>query len=234
VMEDAKDARMGFPGQFTGLLSLAGIAGDDAMRKRVLATVDSFSFTTSFIAENNILAAIYPNDREKGLVSFRASDPPPTLQDAHKKFVTDVRRIVVDRDAGLIRLRVYWHDPNVAADWANRLVLAVNRSLKGDAIREADQMIQYLRIQLDKAEQVDVRATLVALLEAQERQRMLASVRDEYALRVIDPAIAPDLDKYVRPAKALYALLGAFGSFLLACAIAISRPRHASSSRTPV
>ena len=56
---------------------------------------------------------------------------------------------------------------------------------------------------------------------------MLAHARDEYAFRVLDPAVVPAVEDYVKPKRALLAVagfaLGLFGSIFIVIALALYR-----------
>jgi uncharacterized protein involved in exopolysaccharide biosynthesis len=60
---------------------------------------------------------------------------------------------------------------------------------------------------------------------------MLAHVTQEYALRVINKAIAPDADNPVKPNKILFVALGLLFGALLGIAVALILHRRESFSR---
>ena len=76
------------------------------------------------------------------------------------------------------------------------------------AIAEAEKSMSYLQSELDKTSIVGIRQGINGLIEDQINQIMLANVRDEFAFRVIDSAIPPSEDDYVRPIRWLYMLAG--------------------------
>jgi uncharacterized protein involved in exopolysaccharide biosynthesis len=49
----------------------------------------------------------------------------------------------------------------------------------------------------------------------------MASVRKDYAFRVIDPAVAADSDQFVRPQRALLIVLGVLFGAALSCLFVI-------------
>jgi hypothetical protein len=100
------------------LASLAGLGGDAGAKvQESLAVLRSFEFTAAFITSRNLLPVLYPDDYAPD-GKPRSSDA-RTLQDAVEQFQRKVSRLVVDEDQGVFRLRVYWSDATVAADWAN-------------------------------------------------------------------------------------------------------------------
>jgi capsular polysaccharide biosynthesis protein len=80
---------------------------------------------------------------------------------------------------------------------------------------EIDKNMRFLNQELQAAQVVELRTAIAQVMQAQVSERMLASVRQEYALKIIDPALPSDADRPVRPRKVLYCALGlSAGSFL--------------------
>ena len=190
-------------GQFGGLASLAGVnlgGGNDV--DRVLATLKSRVFLVPFLQQEKIVPLF---------TSGLSSEIPSTL-DVYETFSENVLDIRKDNKTGLITLGVEWRDPVLAAHWANTLVELLNEHLRQVAIKEAQQSIDYLNQQLSKTSVVDMQQAIYRLIESQTRVIMLANVKKEYVMQVIDPALAPE--KRVRPQRSLILVLGAMLSVI--------------------
>ncbi len=190
-------------GQFGGLASLAGVnlgGGNDA--DKVLATLKSRVFLVPFLQQEKIVPLF-----ARGL----SGETPSTL-DVYETFSEDVLDIRKDNKTGLMTLSVEWHDPVLAAHWANTLVARLNEHQRQAAIKEAQQSIDYLNQQLSKTSVVDMQQAIYRLIESQTRAIMLANVKKEYVMQVIDPALAPE--KRVRPQRGLILVLGAVLSIM--------------------
>ena len=90
--------------------------------------------------------------------------------------------------------------------WANELVSRINHHEKQLAIKEAEKSIAYLKEQLAKTSVVEMQQAIYQLMEAQTKKIMLANVRDQYAFKVIDPAVVPE--KKIKPNRKLIVVLG--------------------------
>jgi uncharacterized protein involved in exopolysaccharide biosynthesis len=66
-------------------------------------------------------------------------------------------------------------------------------------------------------------------MEEQVKSVMLANVREEFALRVIDPAVVPELDKEVRPQRVLIMVIGIILGLVLGALLAFVRERITGS-----
>ncbi len=204
---------------------LGGKGGSD--KEASIAMLSSRAFAASFIEDKNLLPELYASrwDAERG--AWR--DDPPTLNEAVKKFGRSILKVSEDRRSGLVRVTVEWRDPAVAAAWANELVDRLNATARRQAIEDAQGSLKFLREEQAKNDMVVLQQAIGKLMEAQLQSIMMANVKEEYAFKVIDPAVAPDDDDYVRPRRVLLGggalIFGAlFGIFVALVAAALARP----------
>ncbi len=196
-------------GQFGGLASLAGVnlGGSGNNVDRVLATLKSRAFLVPFLKQEM--------QQEKIAALFKRGfgDKQPSTLDVFETFSEDVLDIRKDNKTGLVTLGVEWRDPTLAARWANTLVARLNEHQRQAAIKEAQQSIDYLNQQLSDTSVVDMQQAIYRLIESQTKVIMLANVKKEYVMQVIDPALVPE--KPVRPQRTLILVLGALLSLML-------------------
>jgi uncharacterized protein involved in exopolysaccharide biosynthesis len=200
--------------QFGGLAAMAGVtipAGSNV--ERVLATLKTRVFLKKFIEEKNLLPIIFENFWDAASNSWK-------LQLGQEAFITEDgisplrEAIEVDQDkSGLITLSISWKDPEVAAQWANDLVKQLNEQLREQAIADSKKRVGYLEQELAKTTLQDMRAVLYNLLETEKQKAMLANVNEDFALEVIDPAVAPETREKPKR-KLIVALGGVCGGFL--------------------
>ncbi len=215
--EDGKLSAFG-AGQFGDLLARSGISMGSGGKRvaRHIATLGSRALTTAFIEDENLMPLLFPaaaGGEGGARLSFFESEP-PTLWDAYNLFDEKVRFIDLDRSTGLLTLAIEWQDPELAAQWANSLVRRVNDLLSRQAIEEARTSINYLEKQLAETSSVEVQQAIYRLIEAETKEIMLASVQEEYAFKVIDPAVAPR--EPARPQRALIVVLGLVAGLIAA------------------
>lgn len=200
-------------GQYAGLASLVGIdlGSSSNLNTEAIAILSSRTFAESFIQDLNLLPVVFADDWDAGSGQWRHSSPEqiPTVADAAITFTQQVLHISEDRQTGLITLAIEWHDRAMAAEWADTLVTRLNEHMRARAIAEAETSIAYLNRELEKADVVGIRQSIYRLIEAQINKRMLANVREQYALRVVEPAAVPTLRERVRPQRALISIVGA-------------------------
>jgi uncharacterized protein involved in exopolysaccharide biosynthesis len=191
------------------LASLAGLGGilpgsGSGKADEAIATLESGEFTRSFITDRKLLPILFRDDWDSQSHTWRGKPPrdAPTLGDAVRRFAK-LRRVEKDARNGLITLSIDWRDPALAADWANDLVRRLNEDMRTRAITEAKQSLEFLQRELDRTQTVKARDAMYSLIEANLNKITLATVRPEYAVRVIDRAVPPDPTQRVAPHRVL-------------------------------
>ena len=86
--------------------------------------------------------------------------------------------------------------------------------MRASAAADAAKNIEYLEDELKKTNVMEVRQAVYSVMESQMHEIMLANVQEEYAFKVIDPAVVPDPDDYVRPKRLSIIILGLLIGFL--------------------
>jgi uncharacterized protein involved in exopolysaccharide biosynthesis len=220
-------------------LDLSSLGGGQDV-DQTLTLLGSRSFTENFISQEGMLPHLYADQwdeknkkwrtgaptvlgklREwwRGLITpvsgkngtLRAVDGGPLLWVAAKKF--DTMRIAdKDRRTQIISLSVTWEDPELAAKWANDLAESLNAHARTRAIAEAEKATGFLKDQIQKTSVVELQQVLYRLLESEEKKITLATVREEYALQVLDPALPPP--ERISPKRTLMVFSGVLGGTL--------------------
>ena len=195
LLASAQEDQSGVPSslsQFGGLAAMAGISIPSSSNiERVLATLETREFLKQFISKRNLLPIIFDEKWDKSSATWKKIEGQEeiTIEDG---IVPLQGAIEVDQDkSGLVILSVSWKDPDIAAQWANELVKQLNEQLRQKAIADSKKRMGYLEQELAKTTLLDMRKLLFNLLESEKQKAMLANVNDEFALEVIDPAVAP-------------------------------------------
>ena len=124
-----------------------------------------------------------------------------------------------DKRDGIVIFTMNWDDPNLAAKYANQFVSAINNYIRNDEILEAEKSIDYLKKEIKKTTLVDIKNVLNSLIQEQLQTIMLANVREDYAFKIIDPAMVPK--SKIKPQRRQIVILGfilglIIGTFVIA------------------
>src|SRR5690606_5922413 len=144
------------------------------------------SLIEEFIGRNNLIPVLLSDGEED-------PDRPPTLWRAVEAFRKNVYHVEEDPETGLIRVRAGWTDPERAASSANGLVDLANERVRQRDLSDAQRNIKYLNEQLAETNVVGLQQAIDNLIEGEMKTLMLANAREEYALTVVDRAVAPEL-----------------------------------------
>jgi uncharacterized protein involved in exopolysaccharide biosynthesis len=202
-----------------GLASLAGLSlGQESPSELTAdAVLDSRELIEEFIRRNNLVEVVLQKAKRK------------TLWRAVNVFKLNLSKIKKDQLKGTTKVSVEWTDPRTAAAWANGLVALTNEMMRNRARVDAGRNIEYLNHQLEGTTDVDLRKNLFDIIESEMRTLMLANGRTEYAYRVVDPAVPPEVRSHPQP---VLVLLISFGLGLAAgCTLAFVRERVAERRR---
>ena len=226
VVMSSVDASQTAPalGDLGGLAALAGFPlNDTAKSEEAIAKLISRSFTRAFITDQNLMPVLFASLWDVDKQEWMVADPKdiPTLADGFAVIDGSVRSVVRDGETGLLAVHIDWTDPNIAANWANAMVEMINNHLKEQAIGEAQRSIEYLNEALIKTDVVEARAAMYSLMETQINNIMLANVREEFAFKVIDPALAAEDDDFIKPNRLFLAVLGLVAGMALSAIISL-------------
>lgn len=204
--------------RFGGLSSLMGISlsGQGGNLEEAVATLRSRVFITEFIQSNELKPILFDDlwDAEKKAWQVDEEEDIPTDWKAYDFFLEDILQVSEDNKTGLYTVSVEWKDADLAANWANKLVRQLNRKLQEKAILEASRSIAFLEKELGKTSIVEMQTSIYNLIEAQTKNIMIANVREDFALKVIDPAVPPE--KPARPKVILVLAAGNVAAIILA------------------
>ncbi|MDQ6964531.1 MAG: Wzz/FepE/Etk N-terminal domain-containing protein [Mariprofundales bacterium] len=197
-------------GGLGGLAALAGVSiGGGGNVEKSLAVLKSRKFLWQFITEEKLLPKLFEDDWDAVKKGWResADDEHPDLWDGYRGLL-DILSATQDKKSGLITVAIEWRDADLAAEWANKLVVRLNDFLRQQAIARSKAHLQYLERELMRTELADNRQALYTLISQEQKKSMLANTQKEFAFQVIDRAVAPD--KKSKPKRSLIVLLSMF------------------------
>jgi len=232
-----------------GLQMQGNLNSDEAM-----AILASREFTEQFIAKHSLLPILFEDDWDAKQGAWKESaggngvmstfsrwvarvtgdpaaaassagspDGGPSLWQGFKRF-DSLRHIDKDRKTQMVRVSVAWRDPKIAAQWANGLVEELNRHTRDRAIRESVRSREFLEGELAKTNMVAMQTTLNRLVESELKKAMVATVREEYAFRILDRALPPMQRTSPKRTQLVIASF-ALGCIIAAC-VAVVRARR--------
>ena len=184
----------------------------------------------SWDAENDQLvidAEVYDIEKKKWVrdVSFPLA-PKPHIDEAMQIYKNQVS-VSEDKQTGIITLRTEHLSPRVAQRLNQLIVQEINNFQRQQKIQKADSAIEYLTKQRESNQLIKMDEIFSGLIEEQIKEKMLASVYDNYLFDVIQEPTLPILKS--KPSRALICVLGTLLGGMLGLVIVLVR--HYAGSR---
>jgi uncharacterized protein involved in exopolysaccharide biosynthesis len=196
-------------GGLGGLASLVGIGGTGNKEAEAIAILKSRGLVYAYIQANSLLPILFHDRWDAAAHDWKSREKAaiPTLEDAYILFDRNIRTVVENRKSGLVTISVTWEDPKVAKQWVDGLVSATNDLLRHQAIERSTRNIEYLEGASAKTPIMEVKTTIYKLMETEIKKQMTALGNNDYAFRVVDPAVIPQHKS--APKRSMFAVFGA-------------------------
>jgi uncharacterized protein involved in exopolysaccharide biosynthesis len=178
--------------QLGGLASFAGIqtGSTTSNRKETLAIFHSRVFREKALNDLNLMPYLYKEQWDSSNKAWKEGQE-PNLYDALLLF-QDISRLEEDIKRGLFVYVMEWDDPILVAKWSNEVIALFNNYMRERAIVEAEKSTDYLEAELVNTKTISLQNVLYKMIADQRKNAMLASVREDYAFKIIDPAVIPN------------------------------------------
>ena len=215
-------------GQLGGLASLAGVSlggGESGEVQIAQEIMKSWSYIEGFIADNNIAVEVYAaegwNKSSNTLVidddiydttqqSWLVEDDdtgelrPPTSWELLEVFQEKLS-VSEDKKSGLVSVSIEYYSPQVAKQWVDMYVEAINRFMQQRQVDKVTKNITYLQEQIEKTSIAEMQEVFYTIIEEQTKNKMLAEASPEYVFVAVSPSMVPE--EKSQPKRALICIL---------------------------
>lgn len=192
---------MGFSGQ-------DNFSSKEFTTEEAIAIMNSRKFLENFIEQNNLMNVLFSNQLNPETQEW-LSEEIPTISDGYNLIQNSID---ISFDQSLITIKMTFHNQKDVALLLNALVLGVNQYIRNYSIQEAQENISFLKEEIDKTSLSASIDMLYRMIEKQTQSIMLANTRQEYAFKVIDPAVYPKSP--AGPNRKIIVILGTIIGFI--------------------
>ena len=211
-----------FRSSFSGIASLAGVnlpTGPVDDIQTSIAIAESKIFNIVFKKQEDLLPLLFKEDWNEENQTWKDDAAPTDL--AAQSALKSHYSIGYDKRDGIVTFTMNWDNPKLAAEYANKFVSTVNNYIRDDEISEAQESINYLKEEIKQTSLVEIRNVLNSLVQDQLQIMMLANVREDYAFKVIDPAMVPK--SKIKPQRREIVFVGFFFGIIIALLVIFFR-----------
>ena len=239
VNRDKQDSPMS---NFSGLASLAGVdlSAQGASLNKVMGIIESREFVKHLITFDNILPSLMAaqsyNANTKEIIfddeiynhetKSWVRDAPanrgvvPSYIEAHKEY-SEMISMTKDRLTGHVSLKVEHVSPIFAKEFLSLVINEANNVQRNIDVDSSTKALLYLRDQLSRTPQVEIRDSISKLIENQLETQMMASIHDDYVLMTLEPPFIPE--RKSGPIRSLIVILSTLVGGLLSASIVLVR-----------
>ena len=215
-------------GQLGGLASLAGVSiggGESSEAQIAQEIMKSWNFIESFIADNDIAVEVFAAEGwSKGSNELQINDDvydtqnkqwlveneagvmgPPSSWSLFQAFSGRLA-VAEDKKSGLVSVSIEYYSPQIAKQWLDMYVSAVNAHMQQRKVVTVTNNINYLQAQIEKTSIAEMREVFYTIIEEQTKNKMVAEASPEYAFVAVSPSMVPE--EKSQPKRALICILG--------------------------
>ena len=215
-------------GQLGGLASLAGvnIGGGESSESQIAQEImKSWSFVEKFISDNDLEVEVYAaegwsKDSDELYINQDAYDSesgewltedssgnvaPPTSWQLFETF-SGMLSVSEDKKSGLVSVSIEYYSPQVAKEWLDSYISAINEHMQARQVAKVSNNIDYLKAQIDKTSIAEMREVFYTIIEEQTKNKMVAEASPDYAFVAVSPSMVPE--EKSQPKRALICILG--------------------------
>ena len=229
VIQDEQSGFDSLASQYGGLASMAGIDIPQTSTKDkaslVMQTIQSREFMKHLITFDGVLEGIiatkdFDKSSKKIVYDENSFDSvsrkwvrevkypfnqTPSYLEAHEEFIKNMLEVKQDRKSGFITVSIEHISPIFAFNLLEIIIEEVNKIIKDHDLKESTMAIDYLNEQASIISSTNLQKSINNLYESQLRKKMLANIRDEYIINVIDEPFVPE--KKIGPTRSIICIL---------------------------
>ena len=222
------------------LRGVAGIAGElvgfgsGGDVDKIETLLKSRELVRRVVEKNSLLPRLFEDDWDPKEKEWK-ENPAPTIQDAYKLFKDDLLNVSRDRKTNIFTVRIDHKDPQFAKQLVDHYLTELSETLREETLNDAAENQRFLREQLDKTFDALLREKISNLLAKEIEKETFARAQRYYSFIVLDPPVVSDLDKKVKPKRALICILSVIvaGFFAVFAAFFAEYVHNVKASENP-
>ena len=176
-------------GGLLGSSSEINLSSGQVTKEEALAVLTSRRFLENFVEERQLLKVLFPKswDSENKVWVVDREDI-PQYSDGFELLSS---ALDISFDKSLISVEFMHGKKDIVAYILNDLIDEVNSFIRIQSIAASDKNINFLKNEIANTQLAGSQEMLYRLVETEIQSIMLANTRQDYAFKIIDPAVEP-------------------------------------------
>ncbi len=175
-----------------GLLGASGemsLSSGQMTKEEALAILTSRKFLENFVDERQLLKVLFFESWDS--VNNKWVDDMEEIPQNSDGYETLSGALNISFDKSLISVEFVYGKKEIVAYILNDLIDEVNSFIRTQSISASDKNINFLKNEIANTQLAGSQEMLYRLVETEIQSIMLANTRQDYAFKIIDPAVEP-------------------------------------------
>ena len=96
-----------------------------------------------------------------------------------------------DPKSGLVAVHIEYYSPQIAKQWLDMYVAAINAHMQQRQMEKVTNNINYLQAQIENTSIAEMREVFYTIIAEQTKNKMVAEASPEYAFVAVNPSMVP-------------------------------------------
>ena len=159
-------------------------------------------------------------DQWDPLLNAWKESPAPTFQDAYELLI-DMLRVSRQSNTDFLTLAFENEDPRFAKIMVGNYLAQLSESLRQETLEEAAENKGFLERQLEATPDILLKQKLWILLSKEIQKEIILKAQRYHGFIVLDPPVASDPDKKIKPNRGLIFILSVMAALLVAILLSV-------------
>ena len=219
IEQSGSKALSGALGGLGGLVaSEFGLGGGGEVDK-IEVLLKSRQLVHLVVEKHNLMPLLFEDKWDSQKKAWNES-PAPTIQDAYKLIKDGLLKVTRDRKTDVITVSIEHKNPQFARSVADYYLTELSEGLRAKVLKDAQENMRFLKEQLDRTTDPLLREKIYGMLAKEIEKDTFARAQTYYGFYVLDPPIAPDLNKKASPKRSMICILSVVVAFFIAIFLA--------------
>ncbi len=222
VRPEDKGTSFSLPGALGGLGATVagefGLGGGGTLEK-LEVVLKSRVLCARIIEKYDLLPVLFPEtgDAARKAWRIRMTDyRPPTIQDGCRVVHQKLLRINRDKKNNTITVGFDYPDPATAKKLADYYLTELSETLRESVLKESAENQHFFNEQLERTSDALLKEKIYNLLAREIEKETFALAQTYYGFMIIDPPIVPDMNKKIKPKRAMICIISVSAAFFAA------------------
>lgn len=217
---EEKGSSFSLPGALGGLGAMVagefGFGGGGTLEK-LEVVLKSRALSTRVIEKYDLMPILFPKKWDavkKAWITKGPKDKPPTLQDGIK---IQKSLLKVNRDKkNTITIISEYPDPEIVKSIVDYYITELSEILREEVLKDSKDNQHFFNKQLERTSDALLREKIYTLLAREIEKETFALAQKYYGFVILDPPIVPDINKKIKPKRAMICILSVVVAFFAA------------------